>query len=396
MSMPRHPKAPPRCIAKSGKWYWEPSERLRNEGGFRTVPLGSVMSEAFAKARELNKPADAWLQASGPARKPKAKAPAHETGALTFGQLVARYRASHAYTSKRESTRKTYDKSIRILEREFADERLIHITRGRVLDWADPLRSTSPQGLRHHALLAHKMLDWAMERQVVALPSNPFTKIGVEPNRRGVYIGEDDLKWLVALADKSGRTDLGTAMMLGFFLVQRLWDVLALTEENLTGKGIKLQQSKTKAKVVIPTLPQPVAQRLKMYPPRDRLCWRTIINAKGEEVTSYPNEEGAQKGFADLRTLAVATCITEEGKRSPRAARLKGLQLRDMRRSGFLFYAAGKKDAKGRVIQQPVPVQAICAMSGHKIDEGMTIVETYLPKTPEQADMAVAMAGAKW
>lgn len=43
------------------------------------------------------------------------------------------------------------------------------------------------------------------------------------------------------------------------------------------------------------------------------------------------------------------------------------------------------------MIRAPVPVHLICSISGHTIKEGMEIVETFLPKTTEQADMAVSM-----
>jgi len=36
-------------------------------------------------------------------------------------------------------------------------------------------------------------------------------------------------------------------------------------------------------------------------------------------------------------------------------------------------------------------VHLICSISGHTIEEGMAILEVYLPKTTEQADMAVSM-----
>lgn len=390
----RAPKPPARTHNQNGFWFWKPSTRLRNEGGFKTVALGGDLKSAFSSARALNKRADAWLAATPSTRQPKQRAGTPERlDGITFGAILSRYRASYAYLSLRESTRKTYDKCLRLLEVEFADDRLATLTRARVLAWADPLRGKAKQGLRHYAAVGHAVINWAKDQDLITMERNPFARMKAGPERRSCRVLEEDLKWLVAFADSEGRSDLGTAMVIAFFAVQRLWDVLALTESALHGGGLRLVQSKTKRKIILPTLPQPIAQRVMQYPPRGAyLCHR--VNSSG--AFARLSEEGAQKAFARLHKRAVAHATAEEGPQSPRAKRLEGLQLRDMRRSGFVFYAQGKKDDTGAITRQPVPISAICAMSGHTISEGMEIVETYLPKTPEQADMAVAMARAKW
>jgi hypothetical protein len=38
----------------------------------------------------------------------------------------------------------------------------------------------------------------------------------------------------------------------------------------------------------------------------------------------------------------------------------------------------------------------ICSLSGHSIEEGMDIVEHYLPKTADQADRAIKLLSVKW
>jgi hypothetical protein len=72
-------------------------------------------------------------------------------------------------------------------------------------------------------------------------------------------------------------------------------------------------------------------------------------------------------------------------ERRPDLARLRALQLRDCRRSGFVQY-----------IMDGASVAFVTSMSGHSIEEGMQIVEHYLPKTPAQADEAVKLLSARW
>lgn len=387
MRMARPLKPPSRTAQKAGNWYWEPSRRLREEGGFRTQALGSDLREAFRLARTLNQQADGWLANAGPARPKKAEA-ADPRASLTFSELANRYRASAHWQQLRASTRETYESCLKILEAEFGHDRANMISRARVLAWSDPLRLKSPQGLRHYAAVGRTLFNWARPRELVTFTENPFEKMDLAAGRRATRIREADLLALVAIADRDdmrdpasnqplpARPDLGTCMLTAFYLIQRESDVLRLTMANFAGGGFHLVQSKGGRKITLSRAPAPVLARLKHKPPAATLF--------ADATTMADPEAAASRAFARLK--ARAALVDPD-----LAARIAPVQLRDMRRSGFVHYAEGARDAAGQVIRPPVPVHLICSISGHTIEEGMAILEVYLPKTTEQADMAVSM-----
>ncbi|MGL5447547.1 MAG: hypothetical protein ACRDBL_09580 [Rhabdaerophilum sp.] len=387
MLMARPAKPPARTAEKAGRWYWEPSGRLRQEGGFRTHPLGDDLRAAFAAARTLNKQADDWLAKAGPAR-PKKAAAVEARAALTFSELCNRYRASPRFKALRATTRETYESCLKILEAEFGHDRAVMVNRARVLGWADHLRQRAPQGLRHYAAVARTLYNWARERELVTFERNPFDKMELPAGRRAVRIREADLLALVAIADRAdirdpasnqplpARADLGTCMIVAFYCIQRVSDVLRLTAANFKGGGLHLVQSKTGKAITLTQAPAPVLARLKAHAPAATLF--------GDATKMADPDAAASRAFARLK---VRVAIVDPAL----ARRIEAVQLRDMRRSGFVHYAEGARDATGKVIRPPVPVHLICSISGHTIKEGMEIIETYLPKTTEQADMAVSM-----
>lgn len=407
MRMVRPFKTPARTHATaSGFWHWKPSRRLREEGGFRTEALGADVREAFRLARGLNQRADDWLASAGPARPKKARAnslAAEARATLTFSELANRWRQSPNWQQLRGSTRETYASCLKILEAEFGHDRANRINRARVLAWADPLRLKSPQGLRHYAAVARALFEWSKPRELVSFGENPFEKMDLPAGRRAVRIREADMLALVAIADRDdilipgnsagqpvkARSDLGTCMLCAFYLIQRISDVLRLTSENFAGGGFALVQSKTGKAIEISRAPERVLARLKAHPPSHAETApatrpnRPATLFRGANTLKDPDAE-AGRAFARLKRRAALV--------DPALAmRIAAVQLRDMRRSGFVHYAEGQRDAAGRIIRQPVPVHLICSISGHTIDEGMAILEVYLPKTREQADMAVSM-----
>lgn len=373
----------------AGYWLWKPAQRLRNEGGFRTHPLGRDTQTAFEVARQLNDQAEAWLAKAGPAQ-PKKPAMAEARASLTFSELANRYRQSPAWSQLRDTTRATYEACLKILEAEFGHDRANLINRARVLGWADRLRLTSPQGLRHYAAVARTLYNWAQERELVRFERNPFDKMGIEAGRRAARIREADLLALVALADRGdivvpgdhreeeqrARPDLGDCMLVAFYCIQRISDVLRLTAENFAGGRFHLVQSKTGKAITLTHAPAPVLARLEGRMPNSTL-FRDAADLAGPDRM-------ASRAFTRLKARAA---IVDPDL----AKRIERVQLRDMRRSGFVHYAEGARDAAGKLIRPPVPVHLICSISGHTIEEGMAILEVYLPKTTEQADMAVSM-----
>lgn len=387
MAMSRPLRKPPRTVEKAGHWHWHPSGRLRSEGGFRTQALGPETREAFALARTLNKQADEWLASAGPVRRKKAQAEAGRA-VLTFSELANRYRQSAHWQQLRATTRETYQHGLTILEAEFGHDNANRISRARVLGWADTLMARSPQGLRHYAAVGRAVFNWGKPRELVSFTDNPFDRIGISAGRRATRIREADMLALVAIADRddlrdpaSGqplpkRPDLGTCILAAFYLIQRISDVLRLTSENFPAGGFRLVQSKVGKLIEITHAPARVLQRL-----REQHGKGTLFRDAG---TSCDPDDAASRAFVRLKARAALV--------DPALARrIAAVQLRDMRRSGFVHYAEGERDAAGRIIRQPVPVHLICSISGHTIEEGMAILEVYLPKTREQADMAVSM-----
>lgn len=257
-------------------------------------------------------------------------------------------------------------------------------TAARVDDWLDEMRLTAPETGRHVAAKGRLLFAWAGRKALIPPGVNPFqgAKLG-QGAKRKVVIAPADLAVLVAACDAAGKASLGTALVIGYAGVQRITDMWRLKREHVAGGRLFFTQAKG-ARVLARGLLKPgfqvdaalpgliVARLAAAPPPQTAEGWLCP-----HETTLKPwDEKRAAHSFAKIRAALVAS--------DRRHAHLANVQMRDARRSGFVQY-----------VLDGASVPFVCSLSGHSIEEGMQIVEHYLPKTPEQADRAVKLLSVR-
>ncbi len=396
-----------------GVWHWKPEKKLRPH--WKGVSLGKDRAIAEAEARRLNRQVEAW-QKEQAAPSPSALVhlpPQKRAAAMTVSQLVNLWRygedgkGSDDWRGKRLSTRKQWGYLLKPLEAEFGDDNAAGLSRGRVKAWVDPLKRRAPGTANSQVSCVRALYSWAIDTETLPIKVNPFSRLKL-PNakRRARLFTLDDLRHVVAVADGRlappeqepppgkrrsppwmARPSLGTALVLAFACIQRAWDVIALDETHLVAKPdgstrLVFDQSKSmrigKLFELSPgvhidmRLPSLVAQRLTAAPPL-RVEGRNIRHLIVNEVTRRPyRDRSVSTAFAQLIKRAIAVDPERWGH-------LKGMQLRDGRRSGFVHLR-----------KLGLTVEQIVNMSGHTLEEGYKIVEHYLPRTAEEADAAAA------
>lgn len=376
----KNPNAPPKRMHATGdRWYWKPERRLRPT--WKSVPLGADFAAAAAEARRLNAQVEKWL-ADGAIRAPVRKA--RRMGPLSVGQLIAEYKASPRWKKLRPRTADQYVYEFKRLEQEFGHEPAATLSKGRVNEWVENLQMTAPQTARHVASKGRLLYAWAQLRELVPSGVNPFHGVALgQGGRRKMLVRGADLSIVVAACDAASRASLGTALVIAFACVQRISDVITLRDTAISGGRLRFHQSKgakigprgelTPGFPVDMALPDLVARRLLSHPPKANkaglLCPHDDTGAAWHEKTISRVFSRILAGLLEAR---------------PELDRLRGLQLRDGRRSGFVQY-----------VLDGGTVELVCSMSGHSIEEGYGIVEHYLPKTPEQADRAVALLSVR-
>ncbi|MBS7703197.1 hypothetical protein [Chelatococcus asaccharovorans] len=366
-----------------GYWHWKPDKRLRPH--WKGISLGDNVDRARAEARRLNREADAWL--SDRARTID-KSPRVRTGPLTVGQLSGLYRSSPVWKTLRERTRQTYSYELKRLEDEFGHELAASIDEVRVDEWLEVARVHAPQTVRHLASRARSLFEWASRKKYIPRGHNPFKGAGLgSGGKRKFRFLWGDVLHILNTAIEEKRPSVGIALVVGFTCIQRITDVITLTDDHIapaTGAAparLKFTQSKS-AKIgkagkldagfqVNILLPGVISELLSKHRVKsaDPECRNWIIS----EETKAPYHE---KTISRVFTRIVAKAIERDPEKW---AHLKGGQLRDGRRSGFVH-----------AITQGATVEWVCSISGHTIEQGYDIVEHYLPKTAEQADKASA------
>src|SRR5215469_2565490 len=261
----------------------------------------------------------------------KVAAPEGRLLALTQG-----YQQSQDFLGLRERTRIDYIKQIAKIEQRFGDAPLKALadprTRGVFLDWRDELALKSKRQADYAWTVLARVLSWAKDRG----------KITINPCERGgrVYHGTRvDFVWSVedeAAFLEHAPAHLHLPLLLALWTGQRQGDLLRLTWSAYDGAHLRLRQSKTGARVVIPVA-TPLKAALDATPRRSpiiltnkagrpwtergfRSSWSTICKQAGIDGLT----------FNDLRGTAV-TRLALVGCTEAEIATITGHSLRDVR-----------------------------------------------------------------
>jgi integrase len=172
------------------------------------------------------------------------------TGVLL--SILQGYQASEDFRGLAPRTRLDYVAKIKLIEKKFGDFPLAALidrrTRGEFMGWRDALAISSRRQADYAWTVLARVLSWALNRGLVA--ANPCEKGGrVYHGSRAdkIWTADDEAAFL-----KSAPVHLHLPLLLALWTGQRQGDLLRLTWSSYDGTHIRLQQSKTGARVMIP------------------------------------------------------------------------------------------------------------------------------------------------
>jgi integrase len=250
--------------------------------------------------------------------------------------ILQGYQASTKFDDLAERTKSDYVKIIKTIELEFGDFPLVALAdrgaRGLFMEWRDKLAKRSRRQADYAWVVLGAILSWALDRGLVA--ANPCQRGGrlYRGSRRDkIWTLNDEIAFL----DKAPQ-HLHLALQLALWTGQRQGDLLSLPWSAYDGKMIRLQQSKTGARVAIP-----VGSPLKAALDTTKKCSTLILVTKsGTPWTEDGFRSSWRKAcktagivgvtFNDLRGTAVTRLALAECTEAEMAT-ITGHTLRDVR-----------------------------------------------------------------
>lgn len=155
-------------------------------------------------------------------------------------------------TNSPPGTQRDYIKLIKLIEREFADFPLSAMsdrrTRGIFMEWRDERAKASRRQADYGWQVLARILSWAHGRGLVA--TNPCEKGGRlyrGSRAENVWTEADEAAFMT-----SAPAHLHLPLILALWTGQRQGDLLRLSWQQYDGEVIRLKQSKTGTRVVIP------------------------------------------------------------------------------------------------------------------------------------------------
>jgi integrase len=267
------------------------------------------------------------------------------------------YQQSQDFLGLAARTRQDYIAKIKIIEKKFGDFPLSALSdrrsRGVFMAWRDQLATTSRRQADYAWAVLNLVLSWGLDRGLVV--TNPCEKGGrlYRGSRADkIWTSVDEAAFL-AKAPKH----LHLALLLALWTGQRQGDLLRLPWSSYDGTHIRLRQSKTGARVVIPV---------------------------GAPLKIALDEAAKTKSSTVILTSTDKKPWTEDGFRSSwrkacTAAGIAGLTFHDLRGTAVTRLAVcGCTEAE------------IAAITGHSLRDVAAILDAhYLHRDPALAESAI-------
>jgi len=170
----------------------------------------------------------------------------------TLLSVLQAFQRSQKFLTRADRTRADYVKKIKVIERKFGDFPLAALsdrrTRGVFLEWRDELALRSRRQADYTWAVLALILSWGYDRGLVT--SNPCEKAGrLYRGSRVDKVWTDDDE---ALFLRMAPAHLHLPLLLAVETGQRQGDLLRLSWSAYDGTHIRLRQSKTGTRVVIP------------------------------------------------------------------------------------------------------------------------------------------------
>jgi integrase len=272
----------------------------------------------------------------------------------TLMTIIAEYKASAEYNRLQPSTLRAYAAYIRLIEQEFGDMPLAALSdprvRGDFKQWRDSFVETPRKADYAWTTLA-RILSFAKDRALIS--ANPC-----EGGGRRYVANRTDRVWQEGQVEaflKIAPPEMQLGLLLALWTGQRQGDLLRLPWSAYDGKHIRLQQSKTRRRVVIPA-GEPL-----------RLALDATARRSPVILTNRYGRPWTPDGF---RTSWAKAC----GR-----AGIRGLTFHDLRGSAVV-----------RLAIADATVPQIAAFTGHSLKDVEAILDAhYLGRDVKLAEIAI-------
>jgi integrase len=252
--------------------------------------------------------------------------------------ILQGYQASEDFRALAERTRRDYVAKIKLIEKAFGDFPLSALfdrrTRGVFKAWRDKLATRSRRQADYAWSVLGRILSWAFDAGLVA--ANPCEKGGrLYRASRGdkVWSPDDEVNFLSKSPDH-----LRLPFLLALWTGQRQGDLLRLPWSAYDGTHIRLRQSKSGIRVVIP-VGSPLKSALDAAA-NNKKCPLILTSSEGKPWTADSFRSSWRKAcsaagifgltFHDIRGTAV-TRLATAGCTEAEIATITGHSLRDVR-----------------------------------------------------------------
>jgi integrase len=252
--------------------------------------------------------------------------------------VLQQYQASEDFRALAESTRRSYVPLIKRIEKRFGDFPLSALTdrrsRGIFMGWRDQLAVSAGHRQADYAwTVLARILSWSFNRGLVG--ANPCERGGRLYRSGGraekIWTATDEAAFL-----ERAPAHLHLPLLLALWTGQRQGDLLRLPWSGYDGTHIRLRQSKTGARVVVP-VGAPLKAALDATPKRSTII---LSNSDGKPWTSDGFRASWSKAckaagvvgvtFNDLRGTAVTRLALAQCT-EPEIATITGHSLRGVR-----------------------------------------------------------------
>jgi hypothetical protein len=311
------------------RWYWH-----RRDHKLARLPDNPI--ERMAVAERLNEAADNLAQA--------------ELARGSIGWVIQRYRDSDEYRDLSPGTVKYYKRFLREIEALGPALPFASFTRRAVVDFIETYEKAFQR--RQAAAVLKNLFKLARYHGVVATDETAGLRLKTSRPRDRIWTDDEVTRWI----EVAGAEDphMITAFLLLQFTAQRPTDVLRMAWPQYSGSAIRLRQQKTGVLLDIPV--HPVL--------RDHLDG---LSRSGSSLTIV-----AFRG-RPVKYLR----FNERFRRVAERASIDA-QARDLRRTAML-----------RMAEAGATVPQIASVSGHSIEATQRILETYLPRNRDLAEIAI-------
>lgn len=265
-----------------------------------------------------------------------------------MAMLIRRYLKSTDFSRTASDTRREYRRYLDQIRDEFGEFSIAELerpaTRGKFKEWRDTM-ADRPRTADYAWMILARVLSFAKDRGLLAI--NICQRGGrlSHGSRVDAVWSDADIARFAADAPSYMRL----ALQMGLWTGQRQGDLLRLTWGQYDGSAFRLEQRKTKSRVVVP-----VAAPLRAEIERTALRGpMVLVNSRGKPWTQAGFQTSWRKAcekagvsgltFHDLRGTAV-TRMAVAGCTVPEIAALTGHSMRDVHRILDAHYLAGKDE----------------------------------------------------